>query len=204
MSSAGPGSAAKGRRHSSENWWILKFKPIAPLPASCALQCRATKQNRVRLFSLLLWSTPLLKDHMSWMSCTTRTCVHQVPRAEIASAAADLRFRSMVGIHVVHPFSMFLCRDTPDGHQTHVQTHVGRSTRTRGTGQQEAGGGSDDNNHQRQSDDSDRDEGEAGGGHFGEGPWLSLCSAVDAPIPEEGASDGRGREIGFGRLSLCG
>ena len=110
----------------------------------------------------------------------------------------------MVGIHVAHPSSMFLCRDTSDGHQTHVQTHVGRSTRTRGTGQQEAGGGSDEDNHQRQSDDSDRDEGEAGGGHFGKGPWLSLCSAVDAPIPEEGASDGRGREIGFGRLSVCG
>lgn len=30
---------------------------------------------------------------------------------------------------------------------------------------------------------------EVGGGHFEKGPWLSVCSAVDAPIPEEGASD---------------
>lgn len=68
-------------------------------------------------------------------------------------------------------------------------------TRTRGTGQQEKGGGSDDDNPQRRSDDSDRDEGEAGGGHFRKGPWLSLCSAVDAPIAEEGDSDSKGREV---------
>lgn len=34
--------------------------------------------------------------------------------------------------------------------------------------------------------------GEIGGGHFCKGPWLSLCSALDAPAPEEGASDSEG------------
>ncbi|CAN0026633.1 unnamed protein product, partial [Pylaiella littoralis] len=62
-----------------------------------------------------------------------------------------------------------------------------------GLGQQpESGGASDDDNTQRRSDEeSDPDEGEAGGGHFRKGPWLSLCSAVDAPIAEEGASDAK-------------
>lgn len=60
-------------------------------------------------------------------------------------------------------------------------------------GQQESGGAtSDEGNVQRPSDDSDPDEGEAGGGHFSKGPWLSLCSAVDCPIAEEGASDAKG------------
>eukprot|EP00903_Cladosiphon_okamuranus_P019218 g17672.t1 len=58
-----------------------------------------------------------------------------------------------------------------------------------GAGQQENGGGSDEGIYHQLSDDSDGDEGEAGGGHFRKGPWLSLCSALDAPIPEESASD---------------
>lgn len=59
--------------------------------------------------------------------------------------------------------------------------------------QQENGGASDDDNTQRRSDEeSDPDEGEAGGGHFRKGPWLSMCSAVDAPIADEGATDTKG------------
>eukprot|EP00752_Nemacystus_decipiens_P008272 g7396.t1 len=60
-----------------------------------------------------------------------------------------------------------------------------------GTGQHEGGGGANDDNHRRQSDDSDGNEGATGGGHFSKGPWLSLCSAVDAPIPEDGDGDSR-------------
>ena len=45
-------------------------------------------------------------------------------------------------------------------------------------------------------DDHDRgDKGEVGGGHFEKGPWLSVCSAVDAPIPEQGASDTEGEYL---------
>ncbi|CAM9142835.1 unnamed protein product [Ectocarpus sp. 4 AP-2014] len=59
-------------------------------------------------------------------------------------------------------------------------------------GQQDGGGVSDDDVAQRRlSNDSDPNEGEAGGGHFTKGPWLSLCSAIDAPIAEEGASDSK-------------
>lgn len=39
------------------------------------------------------------------------------------------------------------------------------------------------------------DKGEVCGGHFSKGPWLALCSATDAPIPEEGASAARGTNI---------
>ncbi|CAM9793757.1 unnamed protein product, partial [Ectocarpus sp. 12 AP-2014] len=49
----------------------------------------------------------------------------------------------------------------------------------------------DDSAQRRLSNDSDPNEGEAGGGHFTKGPWLSLCSAIDAPIAEEGASDSK-------------
>ncbi|CAM9502581.1 unnamed protein product, partial [Ectocarpus fasciculatus] len=59
-------------------------------------------------------------------------------------------------------------------------------------GQQDGGGVSDEDSAQRRlSNDSDPNEGEAGGGHFTKGPWLSLCSAIDAPIAEEGASDSK-------------
>ncbi|CAB1107626.1 unnamed protein product [Ectocarpus sp. CCAP 1310/34] len=59
-------------------------------------------------------------------------------------------------------------------------------------GQQDGGGVSDDDSAQRRlSNDSDPNGGEAGGGHFTKGPWLSLCSAIDAPIAEEGASDSK-------------
>lgn len=70
---------------------------------------------------------------------------------------------------------------------------------TRGMGQpqrqQESGGISEEDNTQRRGEEegeSDPDEGEAGGGHFRKGPWLSMCSAVDAPIAEEVASDTKG------------
>lgn len=53
-------------------------------------------------------------------------------------------------------------------------------------------GGVSDDDDGRGLSDSDHDKGEVGGGHFLKGPWLSLCSAVDAPIPEDGASDAKG------------
>lgn len=40
--------------------------------------------------------------------------------------------------------------------------------------------------------DRGQSKGEAGGGHFRKGAWLSLCSAIDTPIPDEGSSDARG------------
>ncbi|CAM9122809.1 unnamed protein product [Ectocarpus sp. 12 AP-2014] len=67
-----------------------------------------------------------------------------------------------------------------------------RTFHLRSAGQQDGGGVSDDDSAQRRlSNDSDPNEGEAGGGHFTKGPWLSLCSAIDAPIAEEGASDSK-------------
>lgn len=59
----------------------------------------------------------------------------------------------------------------------------------RGPGQD--GGESDDDNDERLSDRG-QSKGEAGGGHFKKGAWLSLCSAIDTPIPDEGSSDARG------------
>eukprot|EP00904_Undaria_pinnatifida_P000390 jgi/Undpi1/10351/HiC_scaffold_29.g12801.m1 len=52
------------------------------------------------------------------------------------------------------------------------------------------GGESDEDNHQR-SNDRGQSKVEGGGGHFGKGAWLSLCSAIDAPIPDKGSSDAR-------------
>ncbi len=77
-------------------------------------------------------------------------------------------------------------------HKLNVHPTAHRTNQTRGMGQQESGAASDEGTAQRLSDDSDPDEGEAGGGHFRKGPWLSLCSAVDCPIAEEGASDSKG------------
>lgn len=71
-----------------------------------------------------------------------------------------------------------------------------RTFHLRSAGQQDGGGVSDDDSAQRRlSNDSDTNEGEAGGGHFTKGPWLSLCSVIDAPIAEEGASDSKGKAV---------
>lgn len=62
----------------------------------------------------------------------------------------------------------------------------------RGPGQD--GGESNDDNDESLSDRG-QSKSEAGGGHFRKGPWLSLCSAIDTPIPDEGSSDARGKQM---------
>ncbi|CAM9098599.1 unnamed protein product [Laminaria digitata] len=59
---------------------------------------------------------------------------------------------------------------------------------SRGSGQD---GGESDNDNDESLSGRGQTKGEAGGGHFRKGAWLSLCSAIDTPIPDEGSSDAR-------------
>lgn len=73
--------------------------------------------------------------------------------------------------------------------------------RAAGDHPQHSGDGNDaeaasDVQHQRRRGDPAGNQphgGVVGDGHFGRGAWISLCSALDMPIPQEGASEEEGQ-----------
>lgn len=103
------------------------------------------------------------------------------------------------GIFLVAPANEFTALRSI--YPTHHPMVTFYNPRARGVGQQDGGGDSDkEAGQQRSGDDSNPDEGEASSGHFWKGPWLSLCSATDAPIADECASDTEGRSLAHDRI----
>lgn len=77
---------------------------------------------------------------------------------------------------------------------SYAETVIDTSVPNRGGGED---GGVPDNNNHHYNDLSDNEgrHGEVEGGHFAKGPWLSLCSAIDSPIPEEEVGEKKGENI---------